>query len=228
MKKNTYTAIITARGGSKGLPRKNVLNLAGKPMIAHTIIAALESQSFEHVFVTTDSREIKEVSLAWGAEVINRPSSLATDNASSIDALEHALTELKRRELLTSEFCLLQPTSPLRKKEHILAALEHYEYKKATTLASIVEFEDSPFKAIYKNNDGSFSPVRRWDDLTSARQQLPKSYKTNGAIYIGNTNKFLLDKQLLSSESYFYEMNKKDSCDIDTKEDLEIVRGFFK
>ena len=223
MKKNTYTAIITARGGSKGLPRKNVLPLVGKPMIAYTIISALESNIFERVVVTTDCQEIKSVSKTWGAEVIERPAHLSLDTSSSIDAIEHAIIELKNKEWFSTEFVLLQPTSPLRNKEHLIDSVKLYEEGKAKTLCSITEVVESPFKTIYKNNNGDFSAIREWEDLTKARQVLPKAYKTNGAIYIANIEKFLSSRNLIDKDSLFYEMSHQVSIDVDDMNDFRLV-----
>lgn len=223
MSKNKYIAIIPARGGSKGLPKKNILDLAGTPLIAHTIQAALASECFSKVVVTTDCSEIKKVSLNYLAEVIDRPSELATDTASSLDVISHALEQLKDDGCLVSHFVLLQPTSPLRSKRHIREAIDEYQGNDNNTLVSVSSCEENPFKTVYIDRNGDMQPMRRWDDLTSARQLLPKAFKPNGAVYIASSEQFLLDQLLINESTGFYVMGKAESIDIDDKQDLLIA-----
>ena len=225
MQKKTYTAIITARGGSKGLPRKNVLDLAGKPMIAHTITAALDSQCFEHVVVTTDCPEIKEVSLTWGAEVIDRPEELATDSASSLDVVSHVLLEFVRQNKETTHFVLLQPTSPLRSASHINYAVEYFESSNANSLVS-VKMAEHPIQKHLFLRSGYAVPASEWGDLTKPRQCLEKAYLINGAIYISPCFEFLNSRNLFVKPLTMYEMDFKSSLDIDTYSDLEKAREY--
>jgi len=222
--KNKIVAIITARGGSKGLPRKNVLDLQGKPLIAHTIDAAIKSNIFSKIVVTTDDDEIKNVSTRYGADVIDRPKRLATDTASSLDVIEHALLTLAEKGNAYSHFILLQPTSPLRNEQHIIEAWALYQNKNANSLVSVVEVEHSPFKMLIENN-GIIEPLTSWGDLTMPRQELPKTYLPNGAIYISKVCDFLENKNLFISPLSIYEMEKDISLDIDKKKDfLEIEK----
>jgi len=221
---HSIIAIITARGGSKGLPRKNVLDLNGKPLIAHTIDAALKSQIFSKVIVTTDDSEIKDVSLSYGAEVIDRPQELATDTASSLDVIEHTLYELKNNGNNFSHFMLLQPTSPLRTEVHIQDAWEKYINDKAASLISVCEVEHSPFKMLIETDNGEIAPLTKWEHLTMPRQQLPKTYLPNGAIYINEVTLFQKNKNLFEPMLSIYVMTKNDSIDIDINEDLLNIR----
>jgi len=220
-------AIITARGGSKGLPRKNVLDLNGKPLIAHTIDAAINSKLFKKVIVTTDDKEIKDVSLQYGAEVIDRPSELATDNASSLDVIEHALLELQAYGEDYFHFMLLQPTSPLRNETHIQEAWKKYSNENASSLISVVEVEHTPFKMLIEKED-KIEPLTQWKDLTKPRQQLPKVFLPNGAIYISEVKKFLDKKNLFEEPLSVYIMKQEDSIDIDTKYDLSQAESKMK
>ena len=220
---NDIVAIITARGGSKGLPRKNVLDLNGKPLIAYTIEEALKSKIFSKVIVTTDDKEIKEVSLQYGAEVIDRPEKLATDNASSLDVIEHTLLEVRERGKSYSHFILLQPTSPLRNANHISEAWNEYINKSASSLVSVTEVEHTPYKMLIEK-DGLVQPLTQWSDLTKPRQKLPKSYLPNGAIYISKVAEFLKDKNLFVSPLIMYKMSRDDSVDVDTMDDLVKIR----
>ncbi|WP_421317934.1 cytidylyltransferase domain-containing protein [Aeromonas veronii] len=224
--KNTYTAIITARGGSKGLPRKNVLDLAGKPMIAHTITAAQESGCFEHVVVTTDCPEIKSVSLSWNAGVIDRPPELATDSASSVDVLHHALSVLKSNGNITSHFVLLQPTSPLRNFKHIQEAIAKFEVSDAASLVSVTEV-NHPIQKFLFDNDGVLDPVFSWEALTMPRQSLKPAFLVNGAIYIVGYDRFIKNKNLFASPVGSYFMAPAISLDIDGAEDFEYAKKFL-
>jgi N-acylneuraminate cytidylyltransferase/CMP-N,N'-diacetyllegionaminic acid synthase len=219
--KNSYVAIIPARGGSKGLPRKNVLLLAGKPLIAHTISAALDSGVFSNVYVTTDCDEIKEVAFASGAQVIDRPKILATDSSSSLDVITHTLNTI---ELLTSHFILLQPTSPLRNAEHIVKSVQRFEEGDEITLVSVSECIDTPLKTLYLGSDGMMRPMRNWADLTTPRQILPKTFKPNGAIYISNCLSFLESNRLIDSLSVFFIMDARASFDVDNVDDFMRVQ----
>jgi len=222
--KDQIVAIITARGGSKGLPRKNVLDLVGKPLIAHTIDAAKKSNIFSKIVVTTDDKEIKEVSLRFGAEVIDRPENLATDNASSLDAIEHTLQELKQRKEIFTHFILLQPTSPLRTEIHIQEAWNKYVDEKAASLVSVCEVEHSPFKMLVEDDNGNIEPLTKWEHLTMPRQKLPKAYLPNGAIYINEINIFLENKNIFKKPLSFFLMGKNSSIDVDSKDDLITVK----
>ncbi len=216
-------AIITARGGSKGLPRKNVLELAGKPMIAHTIIAAIDSGCFDRVIVTTDCKEIKRVSLDWGAEIIDRPAELAGDSASSLDVVRHTLQEV---QLTSGSFCLLQPTSPLRKAHHIQEASKIFSKPKVTSVISAVEIHH-PYKSLLLNSEGCYYPTRYLSDLTSPRQKLPKSITPNGALYLCDTKKFIDNYCMIFSDTKYYLMNKLESIDVDDYFDFTLASNFI-
>ena len=132
IKEGKLLALITARGGSKRLPKKNILKLANKPLIAWTIEASLKSPYIDEVIVSTDDVEIAEISRSYGADVpFIRPPELATDNASSIDVLKHAVLTLNNLDRHFDYLILLQPTSPLRKATHINEAIKMYVDKKS-------------------------------------------------------------------------------------------------
>jgi len=216
-------AIIPARGGSKGLPRKNVLDLAGKPLIAHTIDAAIKSKVFDKVVVTTDDSEIKEVSLKYGAEVIDRPKELATDTASSIDVIDHALKVLVSNNYNATHFMLLQPTSPLRNAEHIKQAWNKYNEEHANSLVSVAKVGHPPQKMLVEI-DGKIEPLTKWEDLTMPRQKLPKAYMPNGAIYICKVEEFLQSKNIFENPLSIFIMERESSVDIDSINDLDNIK----
>lgn len=226
MNKN-LVAIITARGGSKGLPRKNVLNLLGKPLIAHTINAAKESEIFQKIVVSTDDEEIKDISLQYGANVIDRPRHLATDTASSLDVIEHTLTELHKNGDDFSHFILLQPTSPLRTSEHIKKAWDEYVHNNATSLVSVTKEDHSPYKLLVETKNG-IEPLFGYDYLTMPRQKLPNTYRINGAIYIAKTIVFLKSLNLFQAPMISYIMSKETSFDIDDLSDFNQVEYILK
>ncbi len=215
-------AIITARGGSKGLPGKNIKLLAGKPLIAHTINAAIDSDMFDKVIVTTDDYEIKQISLQYGAEVIDRPKELATDGATSSDVVAHVLEKLMETDCDASTFVLLQPTSPLRNKVHIKEALNQYHQLAGRSLISVCLASNHPYKSLLSIDDknDALIPTIDWLSLSAPRQQLPEAYHINGAIYIGEAKLFLAQRTFFVKPLLTYLMDQNDSVDIDTEQDF--------
>ncbi|WP_330927288.1 acylneuraminate cytidylyltransferase family protein [Candidatus Sororendozoicomonas aggregata] len=224
--KNTYVAIITARGGSTGLPQKNILPLAGKPLIAHTIEAAINSGCFKKVIVTTDCIQINKISKRFGAFVIKRPVELATDNAKSCDVVEHVIQTLINEACRFTHFVLLQPTSPLRGEEHIKNAVIKYQKKGSETLVSITK-NNRPYQKGLKLKNGYLQPITQWLDFSKPRQSLEESFYVNGAIYIANSSLFLESKDFYQGQTEFYIMPEKDSIDIDSEYDFMLAEFLF-
>ncbi len=225
---SNIVAIITARGGSKGLPRKNVLDLNGKPLIAHTIDAAKKSGIFSKIVVTTDDDEIKNISLSFGADVIDRPDNLSTDTASSLDAIEHTLNKLEKNGEIFTHFILLQPTSPLRVDKHINKAWEKYCSENVKSLVSVVEVGHSPQKMLIEDENGKIKPLTLWEHLSMPRQKLPKAYLPNGAIYINKIADFFIRKNIFEHPLALYKMDEQSSLDIDNQIDFDKVENFLK
>jgi N-acylneuraminate cytidylyltransferase/CMP-N,N'-diacetyllegionaminic acid synthase len=215
-----YAALIPARGGSKGLPRKNILDLAGKPLIAYSIEAALASSSVNGVYVTTDDAEIAIVSIRHGAQHIARPAALATDNASTFVAIEHAIAVLTEKGSRPENIVLLQPTSPLRNASHVTEAIAAYEAVGAPALISVCEAEHHPYKNFRVGDDGKLEPLFDVASLSKPRQELPKVYRQNGAIYIIGTETFLREKSFYVAGCLPYIMDIACSVDIDVQADL--------
>ncbi len=220
--------LIPARGGSKGLPKKNIIPLAGKPLIGWTILAAINSQVTDKVFVSTENDEIAEISERFGADIILRPANLALDNTSSDEVVQHAIEYLKQRFNHLETLLLLQPTSPLRGACHIREALELYRSKKADSVISVYEPEHTPVKAYIEREDGTLTGLFSPDAPYSRRQVLPRAFQPNGAIYIVSVACFCLNHQLPRENIYPYVMSIKDSIDIDTLEDLNKAEKFLK
>lgn len=213
-------AIIPARGGSKGLPGKNIRNLSGKPLIAYTIEAALKAKFITRVILSTDDSEIANVAKKYGAEVpFMRPESLASDTALAVDNYIYTIDRLNREyDFKVDEFIVLQPTSPLRTSNDIDLAIELFEKKEADSVISFCE-ENHPIKwHKYINEDGLIEPI--FEETINNRQKEVPTYYPNGAIFIFKLS-LLRFKQYYSKKSYAYIMDRYNSIDIDVITDFE-------
>lgn len=218
-----HIAIIPARSGSKGLKDKNIKELNGKPMMAYTIEAALESEIFDCVHVSTDSREYAEIAKKYGADVpFLREKELAGDRTSTWDALRFVIRKYKE---LLQEFdlvTLLQPTSPLRDAEDIRKAFALFQEKDADAVISICELEHS---IQICNTLGEDSSMYQFLDSNrvGARQAGETFYRINGAIYIQKTRMLMNKENLYNEKSYAYIMDKVHSIDIDDAFDFQVA-----
>ncbi len=218
LNEKTFLAIILARGGSKRLPRKNVLDLAGKPLIAWTIEAAQQSKYIDKVLVTSDDDEILEISKNIGASIIRRPAWLAQDTSTSFDAIKHAVKNTESFDYII----LLQPTSPLRTSQHIDEAIKQLSKKNANAVISVTEVEYSPLWANTLARDGSMVGFLKEDVLNKRSQELEVYYRLNGAVYICKTDKLLdAGSFFLENNIYAYKMDTQSSVDIDTEMDFK-------
>lgn len=216
----SFLAIIPARGGSKRLPRKNILSVAGKPLITWTIEAGLNSSYIDKVVVTSDDDEILDTAKLLGCEIIKRPKELATDIATSFDAIKHAMDSLGKYDYIV----LLQPTSPLRNKKHVDESIELMGKKKADAVISVAELEHSPLWSNTLPLDGSMNSFIREEMKNSRSQDLEKYYRLNGAIYISQWDRLMNEKTFLLKDNVFaYVMAISSSIDIDEKFDLEVA-----
>lgn len=213
-------AIIPARGGSKGLPGKNIRLLSGKPLIAYTIEAAKKSKYISRIIVSTDSSEIAEVAIKYGAEFpFLRPEHLATDTSLAVETYLHAIYEIEKKDnILIDEIMILLPTSPLRKSEDIDKAIELFIEKKADSVISYCkEFHPISWHK-HINEEGKL--INIFDDNLKNRQEEKTTYFPNGSIYI--FKKSVLEKKVYYTDnSYAYLMDRKSSVDIDNLEDFE-------
>lgn len=214
-------AIIPARSGSKGLPNKNILMLLDKPLIAYTIEAAIKSNKFQRVIVSTDSLEYKEISEKYGAEVILRDDYLSNDKATSFMVIEDVLKKIKIENL--DYFMLLQPTSPFRDEKHITESIEEFE-KEYGSLDFLVSMTESSKSADLIKRIGDDKTLKNYDlDYSNYRRQDGKEYYPNGAIFIGKVERYLEKKHFFGEKTLAYFMNKEDSIDIDDRLDFEIA-----
>ncbi|MFA0133205.1 acylneuraminate cytidylyltransferase family protein [Vibrio splendidus] len=219
-------AFIPARGGSKRLPRKNVLPLAGKPLINWSIEAGKKSQYIDRVFVSTDDKEIADVACQLDAELPElRPAELASDTAKTEDVL---LYSLKKFAPDVDVVVLLQPTSPLRTAEHIDEALELFMEQEAFSVVSVTPCEHPPLWSNTLPKDNSMGDFIRPEAL-SRSQDISQYYRLNGAIYIFDVKKLREHNEIrYTSETYAYVMDNDVSFDIDTEIDFDLAQFFME
>lgn len=221
-------AIITARGGSKGFPGKNIATLHGKPLIAWSIEAAINSCHVDDVYVTTDDNVISAVSIKHGAKVINRPAEISGDKATSDEAIAHAIEELERLNIAPTVITLLQPTSPLRDATHIDKAISLFNTKHNGVVMSGYEPEICIPKLYEVCSDSFLRPVIGPNGSFMRRQDAPRYFYPNGAIYVFKVSDFKKDMLIPRNQIVPFYMTKTESVDIDTKEDLARCEEILK
>ena len=216
MTESTVLGLIPARGGSKGVPRKNIRELAGIPLIAHSIQAARDATAIDSVVVSTDDEEIAEVAESHGARVpFMRPSELATDEAPTAPVITHALETLHEAGEAYDVFVLLQPTSPLRTATHIDEAYSLYEESDADSVISVYPTYDTRWERTPKG-----AKKLNYTDAAKRRQDRDPEYVINGAIYVTDVEQFLQTEETITGTTKMYEMTERESVDIDTPFDL--------
>jgi N-acylneuraminate cytidylyltransferase/CMP-N,N'-diacetyllegionaminic acid synthase len=217
-------ALITARGGSKGIPRKNIKPIAGKPLIAWTIEAALRSTLLDSVVVSTDDAEIAAVARQAGATVpFIRPAALAQDGTPGIDPVLHAINLLPGY----SAVLLLQPTSPLRTTADIDACLRLALDQRAMSVVSVSEPESHPYWIYRLGHNQTLQHFAGVPPL-ARRQDLPQVFALNGAMYYAQTDWLLQGKRLVAAETMAYVMPRERSVDIDTLLDWRFAEMLLK
>lgn len=211
----TVLAIIPARGGSKGVPRKNIRNLVGKPLIAWTIVAAKKSAYIDRLILSSDDPEIIDVAKHWGCEApFVRPADLARDDTPGIDPILHALKELPGYDYVV----VLQPTSPLRTGEDIDGCIACCEEKLATACVSVTEPAHHPQWMFTLNDAEVLLPISEQRGIR--RQDLPAVYALNGAVYVAQTAWLFEARNFLGEGAHGYVMPSSRSIDIDTEQDI--------
>ena len=222
----TNVALIPARGGSKGLPKKNILPFNGKPLIAWTIEQALDSALIDRVIVSTDCRQIAEIALKYGAEVENlRPFEISTDEASTEDVMLYESKVLLKNRIRPKNLILLQCTSPIRLPGTIDRALEEYTEADADSLLSVMKchrffwFKDTNIVSSYNYK---FRPRRQ--DIQN--NKVP--YMETGSIYITDFEMFLQEKNRLLGRIHLFETSYYESFEIDDKEDFVLCEFLAK
>lgn len=223
-------SIIPARGGSKGVPRKNMTDLDRLPLIEYTLQAAEKSGlNLNHVLVSTDSKEIQAYSAGRGflCDAL-RPDFLSTDHARTADVVAYELDRLERKyNHVYDTILLLQPTSPLRNSDDIKNSFLMYQAHNQPSLISVYDAEHIHPSIMYKREGEMLTPYDK-NSKIQRRQDMDKVYVRNGAIYICNRDYFLQTKSLVSETPSFYEMPRMRSINIDSLEDLKIASFLLK
>lgn len=220
-----FLAIIPARGGSKGLPGKNILQIGGMPLISWTINASLGSKYIHKTYVSSESKDILDIAKGWGAEVIERPQTLACDDTPSEPVIEHVVETLSHEGY--DYIVFLQPTSPARSASDIDNAIEQLLSTEATSSISVFEPKHTLFKAFKLKSDGFITGLVDEKSSFMRRQDLAKTYMPNGAIYIVKLSAFQDNKSLLTDKCIPYVMDEDNSIDIDNMEDVKLFETFL-
>jgi len=222
-------AIIPARAGSKGVPGKNTRLLAGRPLVAYTIDAALTSNCFAAVYVTSDDPIVLNLAIAQGAQAIQRPTELADDHSSMNAVIRHVLDHLSAGgHVMGDAFALLQPTSPLRSAQHLKEAAALFAKGDCQSVVGVCRNEHPPQKSLAIGKNGHLSPLWTWESLHANRQDLGESYRQNGALWLLRWEAFQATGRFVVDPALPYVMNAADSVDIDSLDDFEAAEAILR
>lgn len=221
--------IIPARGGSKGIPRKNIKPLNGKPLIYYAIDTARAITADENICVSTDDVEIKSVVEAYGLQVpFLRPNELSTDTAGTYEVLIHALNFYEEQGKQYNTVLLLQTTSPFRTAEQVKEALEIYDKSDADMVVSVKECPANPYYNVFEEDMDGYLHVCKGDGNIFRRQDAPKVYEYNGAIYIMDAHTLKHMHMHKIPHRVKYVMDAKSSFDLDTMQDWKMAEMMLK
>ena len=225
-RKMNIAAIIPARGGSKGIPNKNIVSLCDHPLISWSIHQAKLSKKITSVWVTSDDSEILDISKRYGANIITRPSKISTDKSSSESAWIHAIEHLEKFNNFPEIIIGMQATSPIRDYQDLDNAINSFINHKYDSLLTVGEIEDY---FIWKlDNNKKLNPHNHDMDDRKPRQEIEKSYLENGSFYIFKPQLIRKNKNRLSGKIGMYLMEKYKSFQIDNEEDLKICSAIMK
>ncbi|KPK56530.1 MAG: hypothetical protein AMS22_00885 [Thiotrichales bacterium SG8_50] len=217
--------LVPARGGSKGIPGKNLVACGGQPLISHSIVAARDAARIDRVVVSTDDPGIADVARQWGAEVpFLRPERLSSDDAPMLGVVQHALEWLMSEGSNVDALVLLQPTSPLRRGCHIDAAVELFFRTKATSVVSVVEVPHRfhPISVLISDN-GLLRPYLPHAPAVARRQDKPPVYARNGPAILVCAPATLISGSLYGDRCVAFPMSHRESVDVDDMEDLALA-----
>lgn len=227
-KNQRILAIIPARGGSKGIPNKNIIDLCGKPLIAYSIEAGLSSQYIDDVIVSTDSEKIRKVACEYGAAVpFLRPAELASDTAKTIDGMLYTIQELEKQGHCYDCVVLLQPTQPIRKNGMIDQAISTLLESRADSLVSVTPVSEHPILMRTITKEGTLQSLLSVSS-TVRRQDFPAVYRVNGSIYVNRINENFNTSTSLNDNLLPFFMEEKYSIDIDSYADLKKAEAFIR
>lgn len=231
MMNDNVLVIIPARGGSKGIPRKNIKPLNGKPLIYYAIDTARAITADENICVSTDDMEIKSVVEAYGLQVpFLRPDELATDTAGTYEVLLHALDFYEQQGKHYDIVLLLQVTSPFRTAEQVKDALELFKQTndKDAIVVSVKECPSNPYYDIFEEDKNGYLQISKGDGTIYRRQDAPKVYEYNGAIYIMDAHTLKYTHMHQIPHRVKYVMDAKSSFDLDTMQDWQMAEMMLK
>lgn len=215
--------VIPARGGSKGLPKKNIKILGNKPLIAWSIEIGLESELINKVIVSSDCDEIIDVSRKYGAEIpFVRPNDLASDTATTKDVLVHAINFFSAKGEIYDYIVLLQPTSPFRKVTDIDKMIEEAICTNIDMVVSVKETTSNPYYVLFEEDEKGYLEKSKKAEFTR-RQDCPKVYEYNGSVYVIKVSSLLNNNSLSFEKKVKYEMDALHSVDIDSQFDFDFA-----
>lgn len=221
-------ALVPARGGSKGVPGKNLRVIKGKPLLIHTVQAALESEVVDAVYVSSDDAEILALSRLNGAVALTRPAAAASDTATATSVVLDFISQLPPKLVEEDPFIVyLQPTSPLRTGAHIDGAFINMAARKGSTSLSVVPLRQSPYKTFLLTEDGLLQSLFEETLSNANRQALPETYYPNGALYIFPLTDFMKTGGFPSNGSVPFIMSEKESIDIDSEDDIALLESLW-
>lgn len=226
MKPYKVLCTICARGGSKGVKNKNIRNLVGKPMIAHTIMQAQKSDLFDHIVISTDSDTIADVATQYGAEVFfKRSAEMASDTAGKLDVIKDAFLRSEVHYEKKFDYLIdLDATAPLRDTEDIINAFKQFIEDDNDNLITAMPSRRSPyFNLVEVDNRGKVSLSKTLNDTVTRRQDAPKSYDMNASIYIWKRDVLLNESSIFLEKTGLYIMPEERSIDVDCELDFKIV-----
>ena len=218
---------ISARGGSKGIPRKNLVELGGKPLVQHSIEAGLASARLDAVVLSSDDPEIIDVGVNLGCAVVVRPAELATDEASTLDGVLHAVDHVERElDLQPESIVLLQPTSPFRTSRDVDGAIVAFERSGADTLASVVPVTQHPCDCVHVV-DGRLARAIPLPHANARRQDLPQFHYIDGAIYIARVEFLRTSGVFVDERTTTFVLQEGHGLEIDDAFQLDVARGLL-
>ncbi len=226
--KKKYLGVVPARGGSKGIPKKNIKNLNGKPLIAYTIEAAkraIEAGALSRCIVSTDSCEIAEISRKYGAEVpFMRPKYLGEDTVKSVDVILHAVSFLEEQKERYDAVITLQPTSPMRTAEDLMEGIRMFDEGDSDSLIAVYEDAKANGFNYYRMSDNRKGIAEHKEhNLGIRRQEMKPMYVRNGALYISAVGLLKERKMIIGDVPLLYVMPKERSVDVDSMLDFEYI-----
>ena len=223
-----FLAIVPARGGSKGIPQKNLVNLGNRPLIDWTLDACIASKCIQEVIVSSDSSEILQRATRFNFIAHERSDELSGDLVQTSEVINSVLKFYEHLQHQFSHFILLQPTSPLRTATHIDEACNNLLANKASSLISVLESDNTILKSLILDDQQKLSASFTGNFFEMPRQSLPRTFKPNGAIYISEIPSYLHYNSFLQENTIPYYMDEESSKDIDTPNDLLATENILK